>query len=130
MGNFGETTILGSEFSSETTVLGASAPAAAAKQRVPVLIHEASGTIIPIAKTPFRIGKEKSYVDYFVANNPAISRSHADIVIEGQQCFLQDNNSLNHSYINGLMVEGNKKTPIKENDEIMLANEKYRFVFK
>lgn len=32
---------------------------------------------IKLVKPVFRIGKEKSYVDYFIGDNTTVSRSHA-----------------------------------------------------
>ena len=44
----------------------------------PRLIRVKNNDIIRLDKKSLRLGKEKSYVDYFIGDNTAISRSHAD----------------------------------------------------
>lgn len=82
---------------------------------------------IDINKPAFRIGKEKSYVDYFVANNNAVSRLHADIIQRGESYYLRDNNSTNHTFVNGNMIEANQEREIFDGDALMLANEAFEF---
>ena len=75
----------------------------------------------------FRIGKEKSYVHYFVSNNTAVSRSHADILVENGECYIVDNNSLNHTYINGKQIQSQVKVKLSTGDKIKLADELFDF---
>lgn len=82
---------------------------------------------IDVDKPVFRIGKEKSYVDYFVMNNNAVSRIHADIITENNRCYIKDNNSTNHTFVNGTMVGINQKIEIFDGDAIMIANEPFEF---
>lgn len=83
-------------------------------------------TII-LNKPVFRIGKEKSYVDYFVSNNNAISRSHADIITRGNRYFVYDHNSTNHTYINESIIPIKVETEIFDGNTIRFANEKFIF---
>lgn len=80
-----------------------------------------------VNKPVFRIGKEKSYVDYFVADNNAVSRSHADIINRNGQYFIYDHNSQNHTYVNGKMIPIYSETAIADGDELRLANETFIF---
>ena len=82
---------------------------------------------IDLNKPSFRIGKEKSYVDYFISNNNAVSRIHCDIVKRGSSFFIKDNNSTNRTFINGDPIPPNTETEIRVNDVIMLGNEKFEF---
>ena len=128
-GNFGATTTLGVGGSVGTTVLGAS-PVAGNNQKPvlnPRLIRSKNNENIPVNKPVFRIGKEHSYVDYFVPDNSAISRSHANIVTRGEQFFIVDTNSTNHTYVNGLMIQSNQESEIHDKDIIRLANEDFEF---
>ena len=93
----------------------------------PSLVHVRTGENISVNKTVFRIGKERNYVDYFVANNNAVSRSHADIICRASGCFVKDLNSKNHTYINNRMLEQNVETPIHDGDSLRLANEDFIF---
>ena len=83
--------------------------------------------VISINKPVFRIGKENSYVDYFVMNNNAVSRSHADIITRGRNYFVVDLNSKNHTYINNQMLLVKCETQIFDGDILKLANEEFIF---
>ena len=93
----------------------------------PKLIRVITGEAIIINKPVFRIGKERSYVDYFVANNVAVSRNHADIIVRGRRCFVIDNNSKNRTYINGREIPVMQETEIFDGDSLRLANEEFVF---
>ncbi len=121
--NFGETTVLGGGAVGETTVLGA-APVA---QLRPHLIRTKNNEKINLDKPVFRIGKEKSYVDYFIGDNSAISRSHANIITRDGEYFVVDTNSTNHTYVNGVMIQSNVETAITHGAKIKLANEDFEF---
>ncbi len=121
--SFNETTVLSpAMLGGETTVLSAN-PAVAD----PCLIRNKTGERISINKPVFRIGKEKSYVDYFIGDNTAISRSHANIHTEGGEYFVEDTNSTNHTYVNGRLLTGNEKCKLTSGDKVRLANEDFTF---
>ena len=122
--NFGETTVLGGGGIGETTVLGAGAVEAQTK---PHLIRTKNNERINLDKPVFRIGKEKSYVDYFIGDNTAISRSHANIISRDGEYFVVDTNSTNHTYVNGGMIQSNVETKISHDTKIRLANEEFTF---
>ena len=82
---------------------------------------------ISVNKPVYRLGKEKSYVDYFVTNNVAVSRSHADLVSRGDKCFVIDLNSKNHTYINDEMIPVNCEVEIHDEDRLRLGNEEFIF---
>ena len=75
----------------------------------------------------FRLGKERSYVDYFISSNNAISRSHADIVSRKTKYFVIDKNSKNKTYINGMKLSPEIETEIFDGDLLRLANEEFEF---
>ena len=125
-GHFGETTVLGSNKVGETTVLNSQV-----WQKVdliaPHLIRVATNEKISINKPLFHIGKEKGYVDYCVLNNPAVSRSHADIITENTEYYIVDMNSTNHTYVNDVIIQSNVKTKLNDGDKVRLANEDFVF---
>ena len=121
--SFNETTVLSPDMvGGETTVLSVN-PA----MPDPCLVRVKTGERISINKPVFRIGKEKSYVDYFIADNTAISRSHANIHTENGEYFIEDTNSTNHTYINGKLINSNVKTKLTSGDKVRLANEDFTF---
>ncbi|MBQ8000274.1 MAG: FHA domain-containing protein [Ruminococcus sp.] len=93
----------------------------------PTLYRVITEENISIDKPVFRLGKEKSYVDYFVTNNIAVSRSHADIISRGNRYFVKDLNSKNHTYINGQMIPVQCEVEIFDGDKLRLGNEEFVF---
>lgn len=123
--NYGETTVLGGGTTiGETTVLGAGAQKV---QLHPHLIRAKNNEQIDINKPVFRIGKERSYVDYFIGDNTAVSRSHANIISRDGDFFIVDTNSTNHTYVNGGMILSNSETKLSHGTKIRLANEEFEF---
>ena len=122
--NFGETTVLGVGGGiGETTVLGVTP----AVQTKPHLLRIKNNEKIDLNKPVFRIGKEKSYVDYFIGDNSAISRSHANIISRDSEYFVIDTNSTNHTYVNGNMIQSGVEMKISHGDKVKLANEEFEF---
>lgn len=126
--NFGETTVLQAPAVGETTVLGMDMTESVSRPLQPILERKRTQETIPITKDCFRLGKEQQYVDYYIADNTAVSRSHADIVKKGEDYYITDNNSLNHTFVNGLQVSTQNPQILKDGDLVTLANEE--FVYK
>lgn len=95
--------------------------------RFPTLFRVLTEETISVNKPVFRIGKERSYVDYFVNNNIAVSRSHADIITRGSKYFVIDLNSKNHTYINNQEIPIHMEFEIHDNDRLKLGNEEFVF---
>ena len=127
--SFGETTVLGgASTAGETTVLGGGPSQAETKVDIqPFLVRSKNNERIMLNKPLFRLGKERNYVDYCISDNSAISRSHATINREGDQWFIEDTNSLNHTYVNGEQIPSNTKIPLSHGNTIILANEDFEF---
>ena len=96
----------------------------------PSLFRVLNEEVISVNKPVFRLGKERSYVDYFVTNNNAVSRSHADIITRGDKYFVIDLNSKNHTYINDQMIAVHCETEIRDGDRLKLGNEEFVFQIK
>lgn len=122
--NFGETTVLVQGNIGETTVLSAIQDQDVLK---PYLIRSRNNEKIMLDKPVYRIGKEKSYVDYFVSDNTAVSRSHANIINRDGVFYVMDTNSTNHTYVNGAMIQSNLETKLEQGMKIRLANEEFVF---
>lgn len=93
----------------------------------PTLYRVLTDEKISVNKPVFRLGKEKSYVDYFVTNNIAVSRSHADIITRGNKYYVRDLNSKNHTYINEQMIPIQIEVEIHNGDRLKLGNEEFVF---
>ena len=66
-------------------------------------------------------------MDYFVSDNTAVSRSHANIINKDNDFYIVDTNSTNHTYVNGSMIQSNVETKIEHGTKIRLANEDFEF---
>ncbi len=123
--NFGQTTVLGAGNAiGETTVL---VNQNAQSKPMPHLIRKKNNEKIDLNKPVFRIGKEKSYVDYFIGDNTAISRSHANIINRDGAFAVVDTQSTNHTFVNGTMLQPNEEVTVSHGDTIRLANEDFEF---
>ena len=93
----------------------------------PKLYRVLTEETIVIDKAVFRVGKEKSYADYFVNNNSAVSRNHCDIIVRGNRYFVMDLNSKNRTFINNHVIPVRQETEIFNGDKLRLANEEFVF---
>jgi len=98
-----------------------------ANVRFPTLFRVLTEETISLNKPVFRLGKERSYVDYFVTNNIAVSRSHADIITRGNKYFVKDLNSKNRTYINNQELPIHMEVEIHDGDRLKLGNEEFIF---
>lgn len=98
-----------------------------ANTQFPTLFRVLTEETISINKPVFRLGKERSYVDYFVTNNIAVSRSHADIITRGNRYFVKDLNSKNRTYINDQELPIYAEVEIHDGDRLRLGNEEFIF---
>ena len=62
-----------------------------------------------------------------MCTNPAVSRSHADIIWRNNEYFIRDNYSTNGTFVNMTTITSNQEIKIKHEDEIVLANEVFEF---
>lgn len=93
----------------------------------PTLYRVLTNECICVNKPVFRLGKERSYVDYFVTNNNAVSRGHADIITRGSRYFIRDLNSKNKTYINGQAIPPQCECEILDGSRLTLGNEEFIF---
>ncbi len=117
------TTVLGAD-PGGTTVLGSEQ---LDTPNYPYLIREKTGEKISVDKPSFRIGKERKYSDYFVSDNNAVSRSHADIITRQKRYFIIDLNSTNKTYVDGRAIPIEKEVEIFSGAKLRLANEDFVF---
>lgn len=115
----GETSVLDNG-AGETSVLGKQQPQA-------TLVRVKTNENVVIRKPLFSIGKERNRVDYCVANNNSVSRTHANIVFKNGSYFIVDLNSTNSTYVNGTQIAPNQEVRLNTNDRIRLADEEFIF---
>ena len=93
----------------------------------PTLTRKNTGETVQITKQVFCIGKADQGVDFKVTGNRSISRRHAYITSINGVNYLRDNNSTNHTFLNGIQVYSNMDVVIPDNSIIRLSNEEFLF---
>lgn len=83
--------------------------------------------IISMERYPYTIGKGKEYVDGVITDS-SISRMHARFTMEREIVFLEDLNSTNGTFKNGLRLEPYEKVEVYKEDEIRFG--KMQFVYR
>ena len=71
----------------------------------------------PMFQEDYIIGRSKDCD--IVLNHPAVSKRHARVYREGERCFVEDLNSVNGVFVNGIPVNGIRE--IQEKDVIQIA---------
>ena len=94
-------------------------------QRNVTITRLRNGMTMDIQKEVFRIGKSAGLVDFCVSDNGTVSRSHADILLVPQGVYIQDNHSLNHTYVNEQMVPAGTQMMLSDGDSIRLSDEEF-----
>ena len=86
------------------------------------LIRRDTGEKIAVNTARYLIGSKTDVCNYIVTDNKYVGREHAYILLENGAAFFVDNNSTNKSYVNGVQAIPQQRIPIKNGDEIKLAN--------
>lgn len=88
----------------------------------PHLLYSANGKLLAgIEKDTLTIGKKKEEAD-LILDDASVSRMHARLLKEGEEVYLQDLNSTNGTYKNGLRLEPYEKRKLEKEDEIKCGN--------
>lgn len=91
------------------------------------LFRRRTGETVGVTGPVFRIGTDPGSAEYCVAENAAISRSHAAILERDGEFYLSDLRSTNGSYANGRRLEAGEEAYLGEYSEIRLADEAFTF---
>ncbi len=97
---------------------------------VPHLVRKATGEVINITKSEFILGKSKTKADYTIENNNAISREHCTIIQHDGVNYIKDNNSTNHTYVNGVELQPGKEVLLKHKTDIRMGDEEFVFLLR
>ena len=96
-------------------------------QAIPYLVRVNTEERVMLDRTVFKIGKGNRGVDYSIRGNSAISRQHAIILQKDGVCYIKDNKSTNHTYVNGKMVEDGVEEILTHDSLITLGDEDFLF---
>lgn len=93
----------------------------------PFIVRKRTKEKIVINRNLFKLGKDASYVDYCIKDNPAVSRNHADIVRKADGFYLVDKGSLNHTFVNGKKLADGEYRKLENGCLMQLADEVFEF---
>lgn len=85
-----------------------------------------SDKVFPLERDTTIIGKWAASADICL-DIPTVSRIHAKIIREGENCYIIDLNSKNGTWVNGVPLNPEEKTTLKRNDIICFAREEFRY---
>ncbi len=97
---------------------------------IPHFVRKSTGEIINITKPEFIIGKSKTKADYAIENNSAISREHCIVIQRDGVNYIKDNNSTNHTYVDGVELQPGKEVLLKHKTEVRLGDEEFTFLLR
>ncbi len=122
--DFGDTIYKDSEEDSSTTVMRSDREG----QRLsPQLVRRSNNEKIPIDKSLFHIGRDENYNDYVVSNNRSVGRSHCHIVFRDGEYFIVDDNSKNHTYVDGKEITSGTEVKLTHGTRVSLSDEEFEF---
>lgn len=117
-----ETTVL--PYYNETSVLSGQLMTGGGTKLVR-MTRQKTGETICISKPSFWIGKDAANVDYCITDNTAVSRRHALVTIQNNNCYVRDNHSTNRLFINGQVIQADVDTLLSDGDRIRMGDEEF-----
>ena len=89
------------------------------------MTRQKTGETICISKLSFWIGKDAANVDYCITDNTAVSRRHALVTIQNNNCYVRDNHSTNRVFLNGQMIQPDTDTLLSDGDRVRMGDEEF-----
>jgi hypothetical protein len=96
---------------------------------IPHLVRERTKALITIEKSEFTIGKATD-CDYSIDDNRKISRRHCTLIVKNGECYIRDENSTNHTYVNGRLIQPGFEVMLNDDDYIRMADEEFKYWVK
>ena len=93
---------------------------------VPYLVRVKTNELIPILHKEFMVGKSIN-CDYQISDNRKVSRKHVIFRISNGECYVRDNDSTNHTFINGQLIQPGVEIMLSNDDYIRLGDEEFRY---
>ena len=81
-----------------------------------------------VDRSVIRIGKDGQQSDFWVSDNGAVSRKHAELVSREQRYYIVDKGSTNKTYVDGRMILPEQEVEIFSGTRLRLANEEFDFL--
>ena len=120
--DFGKTEFIrAEEDDDETFIIGAEQSAAGPEY---ILYRRSTQESFRICEEIMRIGRSPAVTEICISGNKGIGRVHAILYFRGGQLFIEDNNSKNKTYVDGVQLEpGQSPRRIENGSRIRLGDE-------
>ncbi len=102
-------------------------PQGASNITQPYLFRVKTGEHIYVTKNYFKLGRKEEVVDYAI-KNPAISKLHIEIIHRGNDYYVIDKDTPNHTWVQGEQLQKEQEVMIWNDCRIRMADED--FIFK
>lgn len=93
----------------------------------PMLVRHKNNERIKITSSTFRLGRDRDFNDYTITDNKYIGHSHCHIVAKNGEYFIVDDNTKNHTFVDGKEIPPSTEIKISHGQRISLANEEFEF---
>ncbi len=93
---------------------------------MPHLVRKKTGEIIYFDKPEFTLGRSEK-ADHMIGDNSDVSRIHATIIQKNGVNYILDNESTNHTYVDGTPLEPGKEVLLKNGAVVNMGNEEFVF---
>ncbi len=91
----------------------------------PYLLRLKNNERIPLDREVLRIGRDRENVDYSIPENKFVGHNHCHILSRNGEFFVVDDNSKNHTYVNGTMIQSNAEIKLSHGVIVSVANEEF-----
>lgn len=127
--DFGNTVFMGGAEDDDggATVIMGAGMGSTEPQIHPHLIRRRNKERIPISQNLFRLGRNQDFNDYVVLGNDFVGNTHCHILVRGEEYFVVDDNSKNHTFVNGVMVMPGTEVKLMHGQTVTLADEEFEF---
>lgn len=90
------------------------------------LVRRLNGQRAAIDKDVFHVGREQRIVDFCLTGGRNwVGTDHAYFLRKEEGYYLVDNNSMNHTWLNGQQLVSNQPYPVKAGDVVRMADEEF-----
>lgn len=91
------------------------------------LRQEETGTEFEITGLVCVLGRSASKADVCVSSNKEVSKCHAKVTFDGAAYWIEDLESLNHTYVDGHQLQPGQRVQLADGSVIRLSGEKFVF---
>ena len=92
-----------------------------------ILYRHGTGERFPISEEVTRIGRS-SFAEIRIVGNDKVSRVHAMLYLQDGEVFIEDNNSKNKTYVDGVQIKpGQSPIKLANGAKIRFGNEEVEF---